>query len=92
MSNPTPNVGDTVTFTVTLSNKGPNAATNVQVSDPLPAGLLLVSATPSQGVYDSGSGLWTVGTGDPDYAAVASAHGDGRLAGRPDEHGGDLAR
>jgi uncharacterized repeat protein (TIGR01451 family) len=62
VSNPTPNVGDAVVFTVTLSNKGPDAATNVQVSDLLPAGLSFVSATPSQGVYDSGSGLWTVGT------------------------------
>ena len=62
VSNPTPNVGDMVAFTITLSNKGPNAATNVQVSDPFPAGLTLMLATPSQGVYDSGSGLWTVGT------------------------------
>ena len=62
VSNRTPNVGDVVAFTVTLSNKGPDAATNVQVSDPLPAGLVFMSATPSQGAYDSGSGLWTVGT------------------------------
>jgi uncharacterized repeat protein (TIGR01451 family) len=65
VSNPTPNVGDAVAFTIKLSNKGPDAATNVQVSDPLPAGLTLVLATPSQGVYDSGSGLWTVGTVTP---------------------------
>ena len=52
MSNPTPNVGDTITFTVTLTNNGPNAATSVQVTDLLPAGLTFVSATPSQGTYD----------------------------------------
>jgi uncharacterized repeat protein (TIGR01451 family) len=62
VSNPTPNVGDTITFTVTLSNSGPNTATNVQVTDSLPAGLQFVSATPSQGSYNNGSGLWTVGT------------------------------
>jgi uncharacterized repeat protein (TIGR01451 family) len=45
VSNPTPNVGDTVTFTVTLSNLGPNTATNVTVNDLLPAGLTFVSAT-----------------------------------------------
>jgi uncharacterized repeat protein (TIGR01451 family) len=57
-----PNVGDQVTFTVTLSNKGPDAATNARVVDVLPAGLTLMAATPSQGTYASFSGLWTVGT------------------------------
>jgi uncharacterized repeat protein (TIGR01451 family) len=65
VSNPKPNVDDTVTFTVPLTNAGPVTATNVEVSDLLPAGLLFVSATPSQGVYDSGSGLWMVGTVTP---------------------------
>ena len=63
MSNPTPNVGATITFTVTLTNDGPSAASNVQVTDLLPAGLSFVSATPSPGTnYNSGTGLWTVGT------------------------------
>src|SRR5581483_10947344 len=60
-NNPTPNVGDTITFTLRLTNSGPNTATNVVVSDPLPAGLSFVSATPV-GAYDSNTGLWTVGT------------------------------
>ena len=38
VSNPTPNVGDTITYTVTLTNNGPDAATSVQVTDLLPAG------------------------------------------------------
>ncbi len=58
----TPDVGDTVTFTVTLTDKGPDPATNVEVNDLLPAGLSFVSATPSQGAYDSVSGAWVVGT------------------------------
>src|SRR5262245_39796918 len=65
VSDPTPNVGDTITFTVTLSNAGPDAATNVRVSDPLPAGLALVTATPSRGSYDTRSGVWDVGTLTP---------------------------
>ncbi|WP_283808449.1 Ig-like domain repeat protein [Bradyrhizobium sp. AS23.2] len=62
VSNPTPNVGNTVTFTVTLSNAGPTTATNVTVQDLLPAGLSFVSATPSQGSYVNGTGVWSVGT------------------------------
>jgi hypothetical protein len=34
----------------------------VQVTDLLPAGLTFVSSTPSQGTYDSATGLWTVGS------------------------------
>src|SRR5262249_35685496 len=62
VSNPTPNVGDTVTFTVTLPDTAPAPPTNVRVSDLLPAGLTLVSAPPSQGTYDSATGVWDVGT------------------------------
>ncbi len=58
----TPNVGETINFTVTLSNLGPDTATNVSLADLLPAGLTFVSATPSQGTYDDGTGVWTVGT------------------------------
>jgi len=61
VDNPTPNVGDTVTFTITLSNNGPNGATGAEVTDMLPAGLTLVAAMPSQGSYASAAGVWTVG-------------------------------
>jgi uncharacterized repeat protein (TIGR01451 family) len=61
VSDATPNVGDQITFTVTLNNAGPDDATGVQVTDLLPAGLTFVSATPSQGTYDSNTGLWDVG-------------------------------
>src|SRR5207253_2219620 len=62
VDNAAPNVGGTVTFTVTVSNAGPNAAGSVAVTDLLPAGLTLGTATPSQGSYASGTGVWTVGT------------------------------
>src|SRR5262249_42041149 len=62
VSNARPNVGDTITFTLNLTDKGPNTATNVQVSDLLPAGLTFVSATPSQGTYNNLTGVWNVGT------------------------------
>jgi uncharacterized repeat protein (TIGR01451 family)/fimbrial isopeptide formation D2 family protein len=63
VSDATPNVGDTITFTITVSNDGPDAANNVEITDTFPAaGLQFLSATPSQGGYDAGTGVWTVGT------------------------------
>ena len=55
------NVGDQVTFTVTLRNLGPDTATGVIVDDPLPPGLTFVGAVASQGAYDDVTGDWTVG-------------------------------
>ena len=59
--NGTPAIADSVTFTVTISNAGPQDAATVQVTDALPAGMTFVSAGTSQGSYDSGSGTWAVG-------------------------------
>jgi uncharacterized repeat protein (TIGR01451 family) len=64
VDDPTPS-GDwgvaSVTFTITVSNGGPNDATGVVVHDALPAGFSYVSDDGS-GAYDSGTGIWTVGT------------------------------
>ena len=46
-----------LTYTMNVSNTGPQDATNVTVTDPLPASMTFVSATPSQGTC---SGTTTV--------------------------------
>jgi len=55
-------VGDTITYTVTASNNQGNAVNNVEVTDQLPGGLTLQTATPSQGTYNSTSGVWDIGS------------------------------
>jgi uncharacterized repeat protein (TIGR01451 family) len=41
--------GSTLTYTISVTNNGPDPATNVVVNDDLPAGLQFVSAIPTQG-------------------------------------------
>ncbi|MBK8443030.1 MAG: DUF11 domain-containing protein [Sphingobacteriales bacterium] len=52
-------VGDIITYTLTVTNEGPSAATGVSVYDVLPAGLSFVSA--SSNSYNSNTGIWTIG-------------------------------
>jgi uncharacterized repeat protein (TIGR01451 family) len=42
---PTP-LNEVVTYTMTVTNKGPDVATNVQLADPAPAGILYLSVNP----------------------------------------------
>nr|CAA6799800.1 MAG: Unknown protein [uncultured Thiotrichaceae bacterium]CAA6799806.1 MAG: Unknown protein [uncultured Thiotrichaceae bacterium] len=53
--------GDTVTYTLTLRNDGPDDAADVEVTDQLPGGITYVSDNASQGNYNSGTGIWVVG-------------------------------
>jgi LPXTG-site transpeptidase (sortase) family protein len=77
----TPQVGQDVTFTITITNDGPDQATNVVVSDQLPVGYTYVSSNPSQGSYDDTTGLWSVGTLDLDGTATLDLTGTVNLGG-----------
>jgi uncharacterized repeat protein (TIGR01451 family) len=61
VDNVSPNVGDTVNYTITISNNGPATATNVQVTDQLPSGVQFLSSS-AGGNYNSATGVWNVGT------------------------------
>lgn len=50
-------VGNNQSYTVHITNEGPNDATGVTVADTLPAELTFVSATPSQGVCQGTSSI-----------------------------------
>ncbi|WP_220485195.1 DUF11 domain-containing protein, partial [Flavobacterium sp. SOK18b] len=60
-STASPKVGGTITFNLTATNAGPSAATNVRVNDLLPTGYTFVSALPSAGTYNNGTGVWAIG-------------------------------
>lgn len=59
MSPVTPVFGQNSTFTLTVTNNGPNAATGIVVLDALPAGLAYVSDN-GGGAYNSTTGEWTI--------------------------------
>ncbi|MCZ3367058.1 beta strand repeat-containing protein [Methanobacterium veterum] len=61
-SNSAPNVGQPFTYTITVTNNGPDTATDVQVADGIPAGLTFNGYTATQGTYNSGTEIWNVGT------------------------------
>ena len=68
VNNSNPRIGDQVTFTLTLTNKGPGTATVIKVKDILPGALSYVSAVADLGSYDSNTGIWTVGNMPPNQS------------------------
>ena len=74
--------GQRVTYTLTLTNNGPGAATGVKASDELPSGVSFVEAQ-GDGSYDSATGVWdlsglTLAKGDVKKIAITvNITGDG---------------
>ncbi|UTN02427.1 gliding motility-associated C-terminal domain-containing protein [Flavobacterium bizetiae] len=62
VSNPTPNFGEQITFTVTVNNVGEGNFINTIVSELLPSGFDLISASTTAGTYDLTTQLWTIPT------------------------------
>lgn len=55
----TPNIGDTVTLTITAANAGPIAATGLTAQVTLPSGLSFLSSG-GTGSYSNATGVWTL--------------------------------
>jgi len=61
-SSPTP-LNGIVNYSLSVTNRGPDTATNVQVADPAPAGITYLTANPSQGTCSLGPSLITCSLG-----------------------------
>ena len=68
VNNSTPNYGDSVKWTISVRNYGPDGATGVKVSDILPSGLVLKSYNATKGVYSNG--VWSIGVLDKGAGAT----------------------
>ncbi|WP_378185287.1 tandem-95 repeat protein [Aquimarina sp. W85] len=64
VDNTTPLENETITYTITVVNNGPDNATSVALTDVLPSGVTFSSATAVGGTvnsYDDSTGLWDIG-------------------------------
>ena len=73
----TPIEGDTVTFDITVTNSGPLTATNVSLTDFLPAGLTATgnNGVVTQGSYDFATGVFDIGTLNVGQTATLTLEG-----------------
>jgi uncharacterized repeat protein (TIGR01451 family) len=61
VSNSAPHPGDTILYSVTISNSSAQTATGIQVTDVLPAGVTFASfGGASFGTYNSATQVWTI--------------------------------
>jgi gliding motility-associated-like protein/uncharacterized repeat protein (TIGR01451 family) len=58
--NLTPMIGENVTFTITVTNSGPNDFEDVVVSEVIQSGFLFISSDATLGDYNSLTGVWQI--------------------------------
>ncbi len=60
----TPVAGEIVTYDISVTNDGPSVATGASLTDLIPAELTptALNGSVSQGIYDTASGLWSIGS------------------------------
>jgi uncharacterized repeat protein (TIGR01451 family) len=74
-------VGNPVTFTIRLTNKGSASATDIEVTDILPAGIVFDRATASAGTYNNATGKWQLGNLASGSQAILTITGTATRAG-----------
>ena len=72
----TARVGGTITYNLTVSNGGPDSATNVVLSDPIPANTTFVSASVTAG---EGTVLFDGTTLDVTFSSIGAFESGGRF-------------
>ena len=71
----TPAEGDTVSFQIVVTNNGVVQATNVSLTDLLPAGITFTGAVESLGSYNQATGLYNIGTLNVGQSATLTLSG-----------------
>lgn len=54
------NSGDSISYTIIITNSGTTEATNIQVRDQLPTGVTYTGSSATSGSYDQGTGIWLI--------------------------------
>jgi large repetitive protein len=72
LSSTTVDVGDTVTYSLTVANAGPDDATGVVVEDALPAAVTFIEQTGGTGTLSADGATWTVGDVDAGGSATVT--------------------
>jgi gliding motility-associated-like protein/uncharacterized repeat protein (TIGR01451 family) len=65
-----PLIGDSVIFTITVSNEGLVTATGIVVEDVLPSGYAFIDAITTAGIYSDITGEWIVGQLNPGQVEI----------------------
>lgn len=58
-------LGDTVEFTITITNLGTTAGNQIEIYESLPAGYQYISSNSTSGIYDHSSFIWSLGILNP---------------------------